>query len=58
MNFVTPQGDLQPPVLDDTLRADRRDGMPDSLYKINELLWFIASNQVPVTPPVIEKEGP
>jgi len=55
MNFVVPQGELQPPVLDDTLRADRRDGMPDSLYKINELLWFIASNQV-VKP--VAKEGP
>jgi len=58
MNFVTPQENLEPPVLSDMLRADRRDGMPDSLYKINELLWLIASQQPPLTPPVTEKEGP
>jgi len=29
--------------LKDDLRADRGDGMPDSLYKINELLCLIVS---------------
>jgi len=52
MNFVTPLDNLEPPVLDDNLRADRRDGIPDSLYKINELLFIIALQgaQKPVEP--------
>ena len=43
MNFVVPADQLGLPVLDDNLRADRRDGMPETLYKINELLYLIAS---------------
>jgi hypothetical protein len=53
MNFREPAKDLVPPTLRDELRADRGDGMPESLYKINELLFLIAMmQQEAVKPPV------
>jgi hypothetical protein len=53
MNFRKPAKDLAPPILGDELRADRGDGMPESLYKINELLFLIAMmQQEAVKPPV------
>jgi hypothetical protein len=57
MNFREPAKDLEPPALGDELRADRGDGIPETLYKINELLFLIAlGGQEQVKPPAPAKK--